>query len=90
MPREMMWGKADVDGDGKLFPLDVRQTNFNQGLVLVDVEAVDGVCHCGKSNSCGITGQWSSSSQQDFLCYWFESEEDNNGPKCGRAGVDVC
>ena len=56
MPREMMWGKADVDGDGKLFPLDVRQTNFNQGLVLVDVEAVDGVCHCGKATPVALLG----------------------------------
>ena len=44
-----------------------------------------------KTTPVALLGSRGGQVSRIFLCYyWFESEEDNNGLKCGRAGVGVC
>ena len=43
-----------------------------------------------KATLVALLGSGGGQVSRILLCYWFESEENNNGLECDRAGVDVC
>ena len=55
----------------------------------MDTEAVDGVYHCGKATPVALLGSGGGLVSRIFYAVGF-NEENNNGLKCGRAGVGVC